>query len=213
MAFFEPPPASAEPEPLPSRARPPAWFDAPDDELPAVVPLEHFVHCTGRVLVAAYHAEVYRQGCSVHVQVIVGRSGESEQRWRELGAVVLGGVERRFAVEEGRIPDDLVRFGVQYADGTKATTLDAVPDASHASEDVGVEPPRPPVIKRQPKGGRGAEDRLDHEQRLWLWPLPPAEPFDLVVEWPAAGVPLTRVTVDGAALQQAAERVRPLWDD
>lgn len=117
MAFFEPPPEPAEPEPLPSRARPPAWVDAPDDELPAMVPLEHFVQCAERVLVAVYHAEVYRQGCSVHAQVIVGRSGESEQRWRELGAIVLGGVERRAGVEEGRIPDNLVRFGVQYAEG------------------------------------------------------------------------------------------------
>ncbi|MBB5084915.1 hypothetical protein [Nonomuraea endophytica] len=36
-------------------------------------------------------------------------------------------------------------------------------------------------------------------------------PFQLAVEWPAAGVELTIADVDGAAIASAAERSLPYW--
>lgn len=48
-------------------------------------------------------------------------------------------------------------------------------------------------------------------QTLWLWPLPPAEPFDLVLQWGAMDVLETRVELDGAAVNEAAARCRRLF--
>lgn len=41
---------------------------------------------------------------------------------------------------------------------------------------------------------------------------PPARGFDLVVEWPAIGIGLTRVQIDGAAVNDAVARVEPMVD-
>ena len=44
-----------------------------------------------------------------------------------------------------------------------------------------------------------------------MWPLPPIGPLFFVFEWPAAGIPLTRVEVDSKPLRDAAERSRELF--
>jgi hypothetical protein len=50
---------------------------------------------------------------------------------------------------------------------------------------------------------------VDMQQLLWLWPLPPAQTFDLVFQWPVAGIAMTRVPIDGAAVVEAAGQARP----
>jgi hypothetical protein len=44
-----------------------------------------------------------------------------------------------------------------------------------------------------------------------MWPLPPIGPLFFVCEWPAAGIPLTRVEVDSERLRDAAGRSRELF--
>lgn len=48
---------------------------------------------------------------------------------------------------------------------------------------------------------------------LWLWPLPPAEPFELAVEWPFGGIDLRFTELDGAAVVAVARRSVSLWPD
>jgi hypothetical protein len=48
---------------------------------------------------------------------------------------------------------------------------------------------------------------------LWLWPLPPAETFELAVEWPLGGIELTITELDGAAITAAAGRSAHYWPD
>jgi hypothetical protein len=45
-------------------------------------------------------------------------------------------------------------------------------------------------------------------QGFWMWPLPPISPLSFVCEWPAAGIPLTRVEIDSQPLRDAAGRSR-----
>lgn len=210
MAFFEPPPAPPEPQPLPSRPRRPAWVGPPEDVLPAAVPLDQFAYHTANLVVALYRAEVYGEGCSFHLGVVRRRTQESWQRWQALHQAMSphGGEAQRAAGEQ--LPDELVRYGVQYADGSKATTLDP---SSRSPWRDDAEPPSPPVLKRTEEGSSGDVDQLEYSETLWLWPLPSAEPFDLVMEWPAIGIPFTRVPLDGSGFHQAAERVRPFWPD
>lgn len=70
-------------------------------------------------------------------------------------------------------------------------------------------PPTAPVlIARGGYGGSGC-----WRQDFWLWPLPSAGPLALVMEWPAEGVPETRVELSADDLGAAAERAIELWPD
>jgi hypothetical protein len=52
--------------------------------------------------------------------------------------------------------------------------------------------------------GLGGSRSWDYE--LWVRPLPPSGPLGLLCQWPAKGIPETRVDLDGAAILQAASR-------
>ena len=87
-----------------------------------------------------------------------------------------------------------------------ATTLRRVP---RTIED-GVAPPEPPVLYPRPRhGGESGPDWIELHMALWLWPLPPAEAFELVLEYPVIGVAETRMPVDGALIVAAATRSAP----
>jgi hypothetical protein len=48
---------------------------------------------------------------------------------------------------------------------------------------------------------------------LWLWPLPPAEPFEFAVEWPFGDIDLSIAELDGAAMVAAAGRSAHYWPE
>ncbi|HET7388162.1 MAG TPA: hypothetical protein VFJ19_16025 [Nocardioidaceae bacterium] len=128
------------------------------------------------------------------------------ERWHELQDVLLG--HDRFDTDASpTLSDRILRCGVQFADGSKATNVE------HPGWN-GPEPsaPSPPVFTESGGGLDGGSTNEVHIDRgFWLWPLPPAEPFTLVVEWPAAGVSLTKTEVDGAAIVTASEAAVPFW--
>ena len=41
--------------------------------------------------------------------------------------------------------------------------------------------------------------------------LPPPGPLAFVVEWPARGIPETRVEIDASLVLEAADRAAPVW--
>ncbi len=51
------------------------------------------------------------------------------------------------------------------------------------------------------------------QSEYWAWPLRDGGDVQLVVEWPAYGIPETAVTLDGAAIAAAARRAQPLFPD
>jgi hypothetical protein len=100
------------------------------------------------------------------------------------------------------LPPEILRLGVQFADGAKATNL-GMPFFPQGPD----ERPRGPIL--MPRGGGGGGRRWDVS--FWLWPLPPRGQLTLVCEWPARAVELTRVEIDAGTLIEAAERAAPLW--
>jgi hypothetical protein len=48
---------------------------------------------------------------------------------------------------------------------------------------------------------------------IWLWPLPPEGPLNLVTAWPRGGLEETTITVDAAELVSAANNAEELWPD
>jgi hypothetical protein len=99
--------------------------------------------------------------------------------------------------------DDLFRFGVEFADGRRATTV-----GSHADYD---EDSDAAVIF-----GRSVTDTDDG--RGWdhvyiVGPLPPPGPLTFACEWPVEGIPVTRFQVDAAPILEAAARSEPIWPE
>ena len=110
--------------------------------------------------------------------------------------------QRRLPQGEGLDPG-LLLFGVQFADGRKATNLDErMP--FRMLEDPDLQPDGP--VLSPSRGGGGGGGRWRHG--FWVWPLPPEGPLAFVCEWPVAGIPETRTEIDSALVRDAASRSR-----
>jgi hypothetical protein len=188
--FFEPPP----PPPEPARVyRPPPWIAPPANYLGSAVPLRLLLARTDSVVVAVERATAYPMG--VDLTLVVRR--------RSAGRTALEQPPMGFHHQlGGKLSDELLRFGVQFADGNKATSLGGIP-RPHDKE------PHGPVLT--PHGGGGGGGRWDFG--FWLYPLPPQGSLAFVCEWPDEGVALSRVEVDAAPIRDAAEKAEKLWDD
>ena len=101
------------------------------------------------------------------------------------------------------IPPQLIRIGVQFADGRKATNT------------TGHTAPADGPVMWPLQGGAGwsgtGEDGGRFDQGYWVSPMPPLGVVALVVEWPAAGISLVRHEIDAQVMLDAAERARSLF--
>jgi hypothetical protein len=118
----------------------------------------------------------------------------------ELGQSLAEQLHRRHAGAD--LPDDLFRVGVEFADGTRVTSIGS--ERAFGRTDTG----GPAMV---PRGGGG--NFLRWEGNWWVTPLPPAGRLELVCEWPAAGILLTRAELDATAIRDAASRSVTLWED
>jgi hypothetical protein len=209
--FFESLPV--EPDALDPRVPDvPPWSTPPPLELGSVVAVERTVARSANVVIVLPTIRAFSAGCLFNIEV-VGRQGTlSADEWWDLR---LSGQPIHPVRSRGDdlLPDKLLRLGVRYASGAKATTIEGTRLPFASPED----PPTGPVLSWIPGGsggGRraGGEFMLDYFA-LWLWPLPPAEKIEFAVEWPFGGIDLTLVELDGAAIVSAAERSVRLWPD
>lgn len=189
----------------------PAWFAPPEETLAGVAPVDGFVHRGDRAVMGLKGVEAYQEGCLFHLQTWVRPTTDATvDEWEELQGIVLRGLPR----VRNRLTDEVERFGVEYADGTKVTTLDDPFQGGDERPPWEQDRPDRPVLRHHGgRGGGGGDDHMTTDHSLWLWPLPPGERFDFVVEWPAVGISLTRVSLDGAAIHDAAARAQPIWPD
>lgn len=191
MSFFELPPASPEP---PERPKQPEWVEPAENVMGAPFPLSAVVARTDRVGIQIYAGLAYPSGFEFRFSLAWRaertRATDPIHAWHEL---------RR----GGEIPPEVLRFGIEDADGGRGTVFGRPfrgPDEPT--------PSGPLLIQR---GGGGGMHRWD--MRFWCWPLPPAGPFSFVVEWPSESIELTRVEIDTAPIREAAGRAVELWPD
>ncbi len=191
MSFFEAPPPPPEPEP---RARTP-WDGPPNNVLGIVVPLNAVLAQSPRAAVTLGSITAYQDGFEFDYLI---RSTEEK-----LGQALADHMHRRRSEAAGPdLPDDLFRLGIEFADGTRVTTLGStLPFGSPAAEG-------PMMV---PRGGGGSFERW--LGNWWVTPLPPPERLEFVCEWPAAGIALTRKEIDVAPILGAAARAVTLWED
>jgi hypothetical protein len=104
-------------------------------------------------------------------------------------------------------PDELLRFGVQFADGRKVTNMGMYP---FVPEDLA---PDQPVLVEAGVGGEGG--RLGRgaswDLELALQPLPPPGPLAFVCAWPGRGIPESRVEIDAGLILDAAAAAVPFY--
>jgi hypothetical protein len=105
--------------------------------------------------------------------------------------------------DDGNLVAEFVRFGVQFPDGAKVTNFDySWPPSPDATE---------PMHGMDSGAGGGSDS--DASQQFWIWPIPETGDLTLVCEWPAYGIPESRLTIDGDVIRDAAARSLPVWAD
>jgi hypothetical protein len=197
VSFFEPPPP-VEPPPF-ERPEQEPWLGPPVNELGVAVPLRLVLARTDNVVVALLGAVAYSTGVSFRLAV-KRRRGVEQPRDAFFGP--LGWMPEQPTPGEG-LPDKLLRLGVQFADGRKATTV------GNGSAFGGAGEPSGPILV--PMDGSGSD--REFEAALWLWPLPPAGQLAFVVEWPSEGIVETRLELDAEPFVGAGGESERLWPD
>ena len=93
------------------------------------------------------------------------------------------------------------RLGMQWPDGSKVI-------GDHRRHGPGPDTePDAPILNPYAFGG-GPRQRFS---RWWAWPLPPPGPLEFVCEWPALGIPETRVSIEAQLILDAAVHSIRLW--
>ncbi|WP_433074508.1 hypothetical protein ACQP1P_27495 [Dactylosporangium sp. CA-052675] len=184
MGFFD-----QRPEPAPVREADPVPWARPETVLPGIAADTVILARTDDAVLALSELRAYPNGFQLVFTAVVrqppGRPGFGSN-----------GFLRRY--EPGPVPDTFLRFGMRFADGTVLTNLDA--DPGNPGE------VRPRLM---PEGGHGGRRR--YEQSYWVSPLPPPGRLDVVVEWPAQGIPETTVELGAAVVLDAARRAQTLF--
>jgi hypothetical protein len=207
--FFEPPSAQEE-STRPPRPGLPAWYAPPAEEMGVLMVSGLVLARSPNVAITLPTIQAFRTGCLMNVDMVMRRHTLSSDDFQ---ALVLSQFPPMISgVSAGRLPDNLLRFGVRFADGAKATTVGQRLDGTQLPQD----PPPGPRLSWLFGGlsiRSGDEDAGVNTLGLWLWPLPPRETFELGVEWPAGGIELSIVDLDGAAIVSAAQQSVPYWPD
>lgn len=193
--FFEPPPPPDEPDE--DYRSPPPWFGAPGGTLPGVVALELVLARNEKVTVCVTRLAGYPTGFEFEL-ITMAAFGQDE-----LDLSPFHHYRRRAcrSVHEQGLDPELLRIGVQFSDGAKATNTGGF----HRDQ----EPPAGPVMHSGSGGGGDGRWR----QEMWVWPLPPPGPVAFVCEWPTAGIPLTRSELDAQNILDAAGRAQVIFAD
>jgi hypothetical protein len=155
------------------------------------------VMATDRATVELECIEVYRGGCEFTIRAIVDVSGMTVREEKRARRAVDG---YRGAALPGTASSDPVRVVLRFADGRTS---------EFADEHLFAMPRSDPGVFNQGCRFDSAGPREMTENGFWAWPLPPAEPFTLTLEWPAVGIPPASVTVDGAMIARAAAALPP----
>jgi hypothetical protein len=185
MGFFDDAPAPV-PEPL--------WrhhhlWDPPEAEFPSIVSIDTTIlGRSDRAAVAITGLAAFRTGFEIQLTARSRPDGSDEP-----GPAGPGPGQARHSF----------RFGLQLPDGRKVFGGHGRRPPGHDTE------PEGPLLQAFAGGGTP----LSFLSRWWAWPLPPKGSLDFVAEWPAYGLPESRVTLDAGLILDAADHAIQLWPE
>lgn len=178
----------------PELPRDPEWLAPPDNLMPAPFPLQLLLARSDEFAILVHGGLAYASGFSFSFALRRRGSDDDDDdpihRWHEVP-------------RDGVIPAEALRFGIEFADGAKATVFD-----QHRLFATRERPPAPTLVQR---GGSGNGRGWDID--FWVWPLPPPGPLTFVCEWPLHRLALRRNEIDAAIILEAAPNARILWPE
>jgi hypothetical protein len=172
------------------------------------VHIGQFLHRSPTLMMAIKSASVFSTGCIFEVSWIFRRSDEDDEKWAALNATFFRGGPR---LRGGTVSlDSVLLFGVQLADGAKAST------GSGVMQGIPSDParqPKAPVFDFRGTGGNGGDDEMAGSGSLWLWPLPPPGDLRLLAQWKDFGMEESALVLDGGKLRDVAAGVQVFWSE
>jgi hypothetical protein len=199
--FFEPPP-----NPFPEAAalaNPPPWTGRPQGPPLGAVLGDLLLAGSDRATVYLDYLDAYPEGFELEILA------STSVAYHELACEGDGSGPDPFGrhwpmVGERRdvLPPQLLRIGVQFADGRAATSI------------VGHDRPvSGPIMHALRGGGHGGRGERRFRQGYWISPLPPPGLVSLVCEWPALQIPVVCRQIDARVILDAAESARAMFAD
>jgi hypothetical protein len=199
--FFEPPP-DRWPDQA-ALADPPPWTGRPQGVPLGVVVEGVLLARSGRAMVYVDYLDAYREGFELEIRA------STSVAYHELAHEGDGSGPDPFGrhwpiVGERRdvLPPQLLRVGVEFADGRTATSI-----GGHDRPVAG------PVMDALRGGGHGRGGDSHFHQGYWISPLPSPGPVAIVCEWPAVEIAVARHRIDAQIIFDAAEKSRSMFGD
>jgi hypothetical protein len=198
--FFQPPP-SPWPEQAERRNAPP-WTGRPQGPPLGATVTELPLARSELAAVLIAYIDAYPDGFELEIATSTRVAFHDLRRERDGSADIFGRHWPMVGESRDAIPPQLLRIGIQYADGRAATNI-----AGHDR------PLEGPVMSPLSGGGGGSGGESHFHQGYWISPLPPPGPVAVVCEWPALEVPLQRREVDAQLILDAADCARAMFAD
>jgi hypothetical protein len=194
VSFSDVPLPDPPPEPVVER---PVWSGPPRGVLPGYSAQKAVVFKTDDTLLIVHRFLVSPNGVEFSLTLLLR---DTSYELEDIPWELRGHPGRRLRGDS--IPDEFLRFGMLFSDGTKWTNL----DWRYPSLD---EEPSGPVVSGR-GGGRGGDER---EMGYWVWPLPPEGKMTFVASWPVRNLPEERAELDASELRERAEDAVIIWEN
>ena len=164
-----------------------AWFAAPDEYIvPAILPWSCPLGRSERTIIALRSIDVWPEAITLRISVYALDNLIEDGRGR--------------LVDHSRFPDhNALLIGVLFADGSRAGS-DTISMPSPTRPDA-------PVLRADTGGG----SQFHFRHTIFVWPLPPEGPMDVIVQWLDRGIAETFTELDGSAIRAAALDAREIW--
>lgn len=182
-----------------------SWLGPPEGELPGGVDSVLAIGSSPTAVVPLEALRGFSTGITFDLTI----------RIREHARRVRAALFDALGVHHGRgqldllLPQGGLRFGMEFSDGSRVTTLDESPwDLIPVGEaPPGWEPPGPLFdgVARPRSQGQ------TWQRTVWLWPVPPPGDITVVCAWPDRQIAETRSVVPAAPLIQACGNAAALW--
>ncbi|MGH2893916.1 MAG: hypothetical protein ACRDPM_11735 [Solirubrobacteraceae bacterium] len=201
MSEFSESPPSPWPEQAEASDAPP-WTGRPQGPPLGAAVSELLLAGSEQAAVYVDYIDAYPEGFELEISASASVAYDELGREGDSGPDVFGRHWPMAGERRDVLPPQLLRIGVQYADGRTATNI-----GGHDRPVGG------PVIWPLRGGGRGRGGESRFHQGYWISPLPPAGPVGFVCEWPAVEIPLACQEIEARLILIAAEKARAMFPD